>query len=514
MPVKNEASYIRLNDQDFEFMIAVSNRVDRLSPINQPAIKRLVIEEDIRQWWTKGFLIFDNKFNAFERPKTDDNEEFSYRFRNDGNDLLIFRLRPVIQNQPDDLLNDDVWNMEFVFSIYDTQDISDGVNPDNKFKKLFFWEYDHQLMLVKTIDWSTSEIEPVVSINSAQAVDADRAVPTGDAIKSLLTKALPEKPQTFSSIWDTGASSMQYNMAANETVEECLQYLLKKHVSTVHNDPCILSRHRYTKEWELESLADIFTKAIEQNKPGEYQIEHFFIDSMTEMEQQVAVDKLSLIRNPAPYKTPVFPKDQISLTRNLQLRDYSLIKSFEFVDMAAMDNLFTITDIPVYSNDTSSKQFNLDYEQNNVVNIQEYFRKTYVDKLKHPGCAPDPLFTLNNIKNEGYTIHVAYSLGATDIDRLADGRSEIIKAAILLNQCIVFRVKGMSFRTAGRFIGIDREIGATQNEFDNKLCGQWLVTNVKHIMVDDAYVNEITAVKIHSSGPLNINTVEQYEPTV
>ena len=49
MGLKNETSYIRLNDQDFEFMVGVTNQIDDLAPINKPAITRLVIEEDFRQ---------------------------------------------------------------------------------------------------------------------------------------------------------------------------------------------------------------------------------------------------------------------------------------------------------------------------------------------------------------------------------------------------------------------------------------------------------------------------------
>lgn len=515
MPLQDDTSYIRLNDQDFEFMVALTNQIDPAAPINKGAIVRLVIEEGFSTWWSKGFLVFDNKHNAFERPKNDDiEEEFSYKFRNDGKDLIVFRLRPVIAGQPSDLLPDDTWNIEYVFSIYDVQDITDGVNADTKYKKLFFWEYDYQLLLQKNISWSTSEVEPAVNNNPAQASDENRLVFTGDAIKSFLTKVLDHKAQEFSDNWDKGGSKIEYCTQAYENADNTLQYILKKHVGEVNNDPCFLDRERFTKKWELQSLSKIFTKAIETNGPGPYQIEHFFIDSLSEMESSFQESGSDIVKNPAPYKTPTLPKGKVSFERNIQLRDYSMIKSHEFVDMAAMDNMFVIGNVPTYSNDFAGKQFNLEFEDNDIVNIKEFFKRNYTDKLKHPGCNPDPLFTLNKIKNDALTVSNVYSLGHSANSRLADSRNEVLKAALLLNQCIVFRVKGMSFRTAGRFIGIDREIGATQNEFDNKLLGQWLIINVKHILVDEAYINEITAVKIHASAPLNINTVEQYNPTI
>ena len=515
MGLKNETSYIRLNDQDFEFMVGITNQVDNLAPINKPAIVRLVIEEDFRQWWTRGFLIFDNKHNAFERPKSDDQDEsFTYKFRNDGKDLLIFRLRPIIVGQPSDLLKDDIWNMEYVFAIYDIQDIPDGVNADTKYKKLFFWDYDYQLMLQKSINWATAEVEPSVSNKPSQDTDEKRQVLVGDAIKSLLTKVLDQKPQIYSDVWDRGSSKIQYSTHAGENANDCLEYLVKKQTGAINSDPCFLNRERFSKKWILQSLTHIFSKAVEGAGPGEYQIEHFFIDSLSEMEASFSEDNKEVIKNPSPYKTPILPKNKISFERNIQLRDYSIIKSHELVDMSAMDNMFAVTNMPAYSNSLRDKQFNLDFEDNDVVNIKDFFKRNYTDKLKHAGCDPDPLFTLNTLKNDALTINNIYSLGYTATERLADSRNEILKSALLLNQCIVFRVKGMSFRTSGKFIGVDREIGATQNEFDNKLCGQWFVINVKHIMVDEAYINEITAVKVHASNPLNINTVEKYTPTI
>lgn len=512
MPINSEVSYVRINDQDFEFMVALSNQVDGLAPIDKSAIARLVIEDTFAQWWCKGFLIFDNKFNALERPRNDDEgEKFNYHFRNDGKDTIIFRFRPVLQGQADDLLPNDIWNMEYVFSVYDIQDITDGANADTKYKKLFFWEYEHQLMLQKKLNWSTAEILPT-DIVPSQAGDDDRKVFIGDAIKSLLTKALPDKVQEFSDTWERGGAKIDYHQGANESVSEVLEWMIKKHVGAIDNDPCYIDRERYSKKWVLQSLSHIFSKAVEGNGPGAYQLEQFFVDSMTEMENATDSSK-DTIKNPAPYKTPVSPKNVVSFERNIQLRDYSLIKSFELADMAAMDNMMALVSTPTYSNSIHDKQFNLEFENHDIVNIKDFFQRTYTDKLKHAGCDPDPLFTLNKLKNDAYAISNIYSLGETPIERLSDGRNEILKSAVFLNQCIVFKVKGMSFRMAGKFIGIDREIGATQNEFDDKLLGQWFVTGVKHIFVGEAYLNEITAIKLHASNPLNINKVEAYSPT-
>ncbi len=509
-----DVSYVRINDQDFEFAIALSNQIDSLCPINKSAVVRLVIEDSFEQWWTKGFLVFDNKFSALERPKNDDaNELLNYKFRNDGKDTLVFRLRPVFKGQPDDTLKNDVWNMTYTFSVYDIQDITDGLTSDVKYKKLFFWEYDYQMMIQKKMSWSTAEVSPVVITTASQLTDEKRKVFTGDAIKSLITKALDTVPQQFSDNWDQGASKITWVQGANTSTQDMLLEILNWHVGAINHDPCYLQRERYSKKWVCQSLSYIFDKAIEGGGPGAYQLEQFFMDSMTEMEVSTNIQQNPQVKTPAPHKSPITPRGKASLERNIQLGNYSVIKSFELVDMAAMDNMTLLNSSPTYSNDIKSKQFNLEYKDNDIVNVKEFFRTSYTDKLKHSGCDPDPLFTLNKIKNDAFAINNVYSLADTAIGRLAHGRNQTLKAALLLNQCIVFRTKGMTFRKSGVFIGIDREAGATQNEFDNKLLGQWFVINVKHIFVGEAYVNEITAVKIHASSPLNINKVEAYTPT-
>jgi hypothetical protein len=67
----------------------------------------------------------------------------------------------------------------------------------------------------------------------------------------------------------------------------------------------------------------------------------------------------------------------------------------------------------------------------------------------------------------------------------------------MLNEFIKFRLLGSPHRTVGKFVGIDRMTSDDLLMFDNKICGQWLVTNVKHIWNHNRYVNDICAIKVH-----------------
>ena len=62
---------------------------------------------------------------------------------------------------------------------------------------------------------------------------------------------------------------------------------------------------------------------------------------------------------------------------------------------------------------------------------------------------------------------------------------------------------GSTHRIAGTFIGIDNLTGS-QSKWDDKVCGQWFVVNVKHIFYHNQYVTDLTAVKVNAYSNLNI----------
>jgi len=493
----NDRTVSIIDSQGFRFTVYIYNGQDKPTPLSKGIIKSLVVEENVKEWFMKGFLIIEDRFNILQRPWTTEKtppDGMLYKFRNDGNDSLIITIQPVIPNQPQDALKPEIWNLELSLSIYDVQDFSFGDETALKYKKLFFWERDFQSMIETKIHWSTArQVE-----DAANKTDKDKMVFTGAAIKDLITTALgPE--QKFSPDWDIGSSKIFYTSSAKNTVYDDLQYLYKSHVSSSKGsnlgDFSVLSRNRYTREWKLEPLNSIFGKAVANNKPGAYQHEHFFIGGNSqELEGQV----LSI----SPYKTPINRK-VISLENNIHLGQYSTIESYQFVDMAAIDNINVLNSTPVYYNDNILHQFNMDFDSHDISNVKEYIRTNYVNKLKH-SITPEVLLTLNNNKVEGRVVDPVYSFGKTSTDRLANGQNTMLMSNLYLNQCIVFTVQGMTHRTSNNFIGIDRIFGETENDFDNRLLGQWYVINCKHIFIEDRYMNELTCVKIHSSGTHDI----------
>ena len=72
------------------------------------------------------------------------------------------------------------------------------------------------------------------------------------------------------------------------------------------------------------------------------------------------------------------------------------------------------------------------------------------------------------------------------------------------NACIKFKTLGLTWRESGTFIGIDKTEGSVDDDYFNKVCGQWFVVHVDHVFESQSYVNIIYAVKLHRFNELKI----------
>ena len=71
---------------------------------------------------------------------------------------------------------------------------------------------------------------------------------------------------------------------------------------------------------------------------------------------------------------------------------------------------------------------------------------------------------------------------------------------IILNQACELTTYGLTCRTPGKFISIDRKnnLSKADNDFEDKLIGQWLLTNVTHKFTGLTYYANVVGVKMHS----------------
>lgn len=498
---------LRLNNQDYEIIATLYNTQGIAFPINVAGISSLVIEESTLNWFKRGYIVLENNENVIERrPNEFFDKNANYKFRNDGRDLLTINIKPVVENEKSPLTNQDafpadLWNLEYIFSIYDVEDIAIGPTTQKKYFKLYFWEADCQVFTEAGVDWSTNSVlynlKPELKGKSAYISDKTRKVPTGLAIQDLIKATLEPKvgSQKFASDWDPGASNIFYSPSTGNVAQIDLDYLLQRHVSSningnIEGDAPILFRDRYTKTWSLQSISKLMSLAVKnQQSAGLLQFEQFLIAS----------SNASSVIIPSLRHTPQDP----SGTRNIYMGKNSDVANFQFVDMASIDNTFMLNTKPCTSNSVKHKQFNLDLKDNDIENVKSFFQKNYVDRFK-ANTKPKAQLTLNKTKTENRSFEYVYSYGAEKLERFPDARNVILKAALYLNGCLNFTVPGSTFRRSSVFIGMDRVTGSIDADFDEKLLGQWFTTKVTHEFSQTGYTNNITAVKMHSDKDIRI----------
>ena len=505
MAAETQTTRIRLNDQSYEFGMSLYNTDDRLFPINTSALVTLSIEEDSREWFKRGYLILNNRENIIERrPNEFFSPEANYKFRNDGRDLLLINIKPIIDGQDNGMDSDpfpsEGWELNYLFSIYDIEDMP-GATPAEKNIKLYFWELDYQLFAETTTStWTTNDVlyekYPALRGKTSALSDGDRKVNTGDAIKGLIKSILNKKSgeQKFSGTFDPGASKIFYSPPTNNSSIDDLEYLFNRHVASekyglIEGDVPLLYRSRYSKIWSLTSLSTELSFAVENKEAGAAQLEQFFLTSSTPTGTTI----------PSLLKTP----QSSIVSRNLNLGQSSTVNNYQFVDMSALDNSFGLISLPCSSNSIKNKQFSVDVVDNNVEVIKKYFQENYVRKFSN-NQSPVAMFTLNKTKTENLAYKQPYSYGTTKVDRYPDARNTILKSGFFLNQCLSFSTVGSTLRKANRFIGLDRQIGSIDSDFDEKFLGQWYVLKVEHKFTQNSYTNNITAVKPHSDKNIRI----------
>lgn len=501
-PVKNK---VRYNNQDYELSVTLVNPQGSYFPINTAGIDSLVIEETVHHWFVKGSIVLKNSENVLERrPNEFFDENQNYKFRNDGRDLLLVSIKPVATDilVASDPFPPEFWELNYTFVIYDAEDIVTGQTTRDKNIKLYFWEYDYQVFVETTLNWSTNDalyiLSPELNGKSSELSDEQRKIPTGFAIQSLIRATLDERTgvQKFSEEWDPGASKIFYSPPTNTYAQEDLEYLLHRHVSSkkygnIEGDMPFIYRDRYDKKWHLTSYSKYFAGAVINKKTaGPLQREQFLISTQSSVTSIV----------PTLRKTPQDPTG----TLNLDLGILGSINNFQFVDMASVDNTFMFINTPCASNNIRGKQFEVDFQANNIQNIKNYLQENYVNAFAF-NTKPKALLTLNKTKTDSRSIRQVYSYGATSLDRYPEARNTILGASLFLNECLSFTVRGSTFRTAGVFIGIDRKANQVDSVFDEKLLGQWYTTNVKHEFTPQGYNNTITAIKPFAARDIRID---------
>jgi len=526
-PLISESLYtastnFRIDNLDYKFYVYLYNGDGKYLGLTSDAIELLNIKDNILDIASSGTCIIRNENDVIERSnynsQLDQEDNYFARqpktttvideffFRNDCRDYLVVYIQPQINN----LTSDEniksiapISTLFYLFSIIENEDIIDPNNNTIKFKKLSLVDTDLEVLREKRLFFSSAKLVDLEEgANLAHLDDDARGAYTGDIIKNLIINGLDsggsgEKTAQNGSVindklFSKGTSTLFYSSPGEFNVLDDIDYVLKRHTSgTTPHDPCLLRKDRYNQQYTLISYKDYFRNAIFQNKNvsagGPLHLETVYLGTE------------SIGSNPSTSKkrTPALSYN------NLTFNDYSFVDTFSFYNMRGIDTQSKLITTAVHSYQTSSKLFQIDLDDNNIVKSMN----TYFDYFVNGG-KDDPLFVhgnkiytntfLNQFRKNNLNYQNKFSLDNTEPDqRLGFGRNEILKNAIFLNNAIELDLKGLTFRSAGKFFSFDKTEGIIDSKFDDKVFGTYFIVQVDHNFSKNSYTNKIIGVKTY-----------------
>lgn len=548
-----------INNNDYLFkitLISAAGNQSRAQDIKPSAIQEFFISDTLNNFYQQGYIVINNTFDIIERdtpiadpygnaayynnagnstPIADSidgatsNINAGFLFRGEGRDILRVDIMPRLDSTKVNGLGSEqgqkFFYMNFDFAVYDFEEMVDS-STGTKTKKLYFWDLYYQLMLEKNVPFSTATFASTTSaysqnvagtkdtIFAENADNTDRAIPTGIALREFLKATFPpnEKYTADFSVnipgvndttnlsqddidkkntdWDIGGTKIFFSTPANYKATDCLDYILSRHVSNVDSnfDQCFLQLERYNRKWKFKSLSQYFKEAYNRTTdgPGESYIETIKIGGYV---NETGKNKLE------NYFTP---------SNGLFLRIGS-IKTFSFDSMSALHAQKKLVPYLVHSYDYENKQFQIDIARNGIAQSMKTYQKNYVNYMNSKDkSSPYSNFAPGQLRYKNKNVNNVFSTTEKDADqRLGVGRNEFLYASIFTNNLLSFRLGGSTHRQAGEFIGIDRDGAIPASKFDNKLLGIYLIIEVKHLFMGNAYYNDLCCIKVYNFDQLD-----------
>lgn len=517
---------VTIHNRDWFFCIAIDNGKQRNLFIKS-GVEGLVIEDDLFKWYQTGYITLKNDENALERSSGPDkilgilNLSKTYKIRGDGRDIISISICPKLSNvksfiqkvmgmdiQPDE----DIYKLQNEYAVYDTK--TEYLDSGAELKTLYFWDLRYQLLLERNVHYSTGLVkikkDKAFGKKIRQVNNDDRSIPTGDAIQEFIKQSLEDqKPQFDDKLWDKGGANVFYSSPAQYKGINDLDKLVETHVSrdSADNDFCIFKYDAYIDKWTLIPISTYFANALKGEEAGDYQFDKFQVSyhsgpvskflSLLGAKEKAPKLKVSDInskaRNP---RQPLPLLSKIGRKNMLQGEIAELEKDqWRFEDLAGLDNQTLLTTYAVHSYNMSSHEFNVDVYNNEIQTVTEKFQKQYIEKNFLGDSKPSTSFNITPGKKNRKVMNNLFTLSNDEKTRAVRGRNQLYKNLIFLNNACSINIKGETYRRSGRFFSVDRRGFYFDNEFDEKILGQYLVVNVKHKFDGETYDNELIGVK-------------------
>jgi hypothetical protein len=531
-------TYHQIRDQFYYIEITLYNQIENQKPLYVPYfyVDSLKIHESIYNFITKGEIVFNTDFEIFARGAQSSNPsnpsvKAPYIDRTDGRNRIHIIVRPVTANMDSDnnvtIVDPDeskfpkkYWEIDMDFVIVDIIDLP-VKNTQRKKKMYIFVEERYQILKEKNLEWSSATIAAKRNGGLASRMsDTAAAINPNGMLKDFLTlvstnnDTMPkikvgfnsdkgesiEKPTIdFDKIdtknWDAGDPTnlvLIYPSANSSALDDLFTIL--SHCNSSDGFPVIFDygRSSVDKGWQLISLSKFFEKATEE------QIERLIIE-----DGLVADDGDGIQSNPPPPHVPRADASPGTQTKNFSSIVASKITSYNFTPMVSMDD-HRIMNAPLCFYNEHSGTFNLLKKDNTAANVLAKLKQLAQKGLytfKNSTSKPQIVLSLNQTKKTGqmtrneHAINGPYGLKTAPLNQM-------ILDSIFLNQTLSFQCGGLTIRTPGKFVFIDRIGSGDINPFDDRFLGQWFVTNVTHIFTQADYKTELVGNKIDSYSTL------------
>jgi hypothetical protein len=508
---KEKGELVSLRNQLYQIKITMYNNMDKPVFIPYKVVMGLVIEETMINWWTKGWIILQNDFEVLEKGASDDLlsrttkeaplEGYVYKFRHDGRNKINIKISTI----SDDIDDEKLWTMDYDFIVYDVEDM-ESINSVKKSKKFYFIDERYQIFSERNIPWSTSTHGDAAKTGVPvwSLPDAQRKMNPCDAIKSIINTAScnsfvssikqgevkvgydhkhgsidkPDIPlnSTNNNLWNKGYSSPDYNVfytsSSNSTVMDDLDFMLN-HAVGDKKDPVFLRLNRYDKKWELLSLKDYFIEAK--------QIEQLILDDGVAPTSKAYVARAEI------------RKDNKKII-NFTSPRASLIKNYKFSQMAPVDDL-RFTNRPIHMFDFSKGTYNIYAKDNKVESFYENLKDVCnaggLYSFSSTGGKGQIWMNINKTKREGISVENTFlTQGPSNLNSV-----RMTKDILFLNQSLYFQNEGLTLRTPGNFIFVNKMDASDKNLFNDKFLGQWFITKVTHYFDQNMYITDVYSTK-------------------
>lgn len=531
-----------INNQRYYIEIYMFNQLEKFKPfpVNFSLVKGLAIEESLSTWVTKGWIVLSNDLEVIERgsPAIDGDHpeiEAPFCFRSDGRNKISIRVYPIMEGNNADSptadsnvssqLPPEYWEMCYDFVIYDIEDLP-TTSSIKKLRKFYFWDERYQIFLERNIEWSTnlygSDMMPIAGLSSkgknskigaiesiittAASNSSDPSNPVLKVGSSKGPSGIAEPDIRLNSFdvgnWDDGSpdSMIHYTSPACSNVIDDLSYMFNgikgtgtSYLKAADNSPLFLQFNRYlgnneTKQWSLVPL----TYFIKNSKDN--QVERLALELGENM-------PISQEGKTVPRVDRAYPVDGASYIKNFQSGIASKITSYKIVPAVSLDTI-NQTNKAYHNYDFATGQYNIYFEKNTAKKHLETVGEIAKQGLFSYKKSNQLLFNIDRTKTLGLNVKNVFE-PRTMIQGVAgipDGPNiNMMYDSIFLGQALHFTAPGLTLRTPGKFLFVDRDVSTGfYNPFDDKCIGQWMITSVKHIFTPDQYKNEVIATKLDS----------------